>query len=105
MLDEKKIGELKKRIKGFIDEGVIKKGREREQKHIDFFLSNAKKSLDAAELLFKVSTRKDLQEATGHDDFDGSLWVVNASYYSMFYAARALLENGGINLKGELSIH
>src|SRR3989338_6528072 len=105
MLDEKKIEELKKRVKRFIDEGTIKKERAKEQKHVEFFLNNAQKSLDAAELLFKVSIRQDLQEATGHEDFDGSLWVVNASYYSMFYVARALLANEGIKLKGELSIH
>ena len=105
MLDEKKIEELKKRVKRFIDEGTIKKERAKEQKHVEFFLNNAQKSLDAAELLFKVTTRQDLQEATGHENFDGSLWVVNASYYSMFYVARALLENEGIKLKGELSIH
>ncbi len=30
---------------------------------------------------------------------------VNASYYSMFYMARALLENEGIKLRSEQSIH
>jgi len=33
------------------------------------------------------------------------LWVINASYYSMFYMARALLENEGIKIKADLSIH
>ena len=46
-----------------------------------------------------------MQEKTNYQDFDGFLWVVNASYYSMFYMARALLESEGIKLKSEVSIH
>ncbi|MDI6721898.1 MAG: hypothetical protein QMD85_05870, partial [Candidatus Aenigmarchaeota archaeon] len=37
--------------------------------------------------------------------FNGLLWVVNASYYSMFYMARALLENVGVKIKTNMSIH
>lgn len=46
-----------------------------------------------------------MQQKTGYTDFDGFLWVVNASYYSMFYMARALLENEGIKIDGDLSVH
>lgn len=38
-------------------------------------------------------------------NFTGFLWVVNASYYSMFYAARALLENDGVRIRTDASIH
>ena len=68
-------------------------------------MSNAEKSLNSANALFDLSTDKDMQEKTGYMDFDGFLWVVNACYYSMFYMARALLENEGIKIKSDLSIH
>ncbi|MFH1409132.1 MAG: hypothetical protein ABIH34_04455 [Nanoarchaeota archaeon] len=46
-----------------------------------------------------------MQKKTGYLNFDGFLWVVNTSYYSMFYMARALLENEGIRIGAELSVH
>ncbi|MCF7798460.1 hypothetical protein K9M74_01005 [Candidatus Woesearchaeota archaeon] len=46
-----------------------------------------------------------MQSYMGYPDFDGFLWVVNASYYSMFYMARALLESEGIKIKSDKSIH
>lgn len=72
---------------------------------MQFFLDNAKNSLDSALLLFGVSTEKNLKETTGFRDFNGLLWVINASYYSMFYMARALLEKEGVKIKSEDSIH
>jgi len=46
-----------------------------------------------------LSTNPDKQQYLGFTSFNGLLWVVNASYYSMFYMARALLENEGIKIK------
>jgi uncharacterized protein (UPF0332 family) len=46
-----------------------------------------------------------MQEKTGYINFDGFLWVVNTSYYSMFYMARALLDNEGIKIGSDLSVH
>jgi len=103
MLDEKLINEIKGRVTAFIKEGVIRK--EKEKKFVEFFLNNAKNSLEAAKLLFDVSTKNNLRNSLGFTDFNGFLWVINASYYSMFYMARALLESEGIKIKTELSIH
>lgn len=103
MLDEKMIGEIKRRVTGYISEGSIKKAGDKG--FVKFFLNNAKNSLEAAKLLFDASTDENLQRATGLTGFNGFLWVVNASYYSMFYMARALLENEGIKIKTDLSIH
>lgn len=103
MLDEKKIQESKKRIEQLLKTGEIVK--ESKGKFSDFFLSNAKNSFDAAQLLFNVSTKNELKKATGFPDFNGHLWVVNASYYSMFYMARALLENSGVKMKTDHSVH
>ena len=103
MLYEKKFKEIERVMKKHILEGVIKTKHKKE--YIDFFLTNAKNSLFTAQAIFDLSINRDYQEYTGYEDLNGFLWVVNASYYSMFYTARALLANEGIKLKSELSIH
>ena len=104
MLDNKEIEIIKRNVKRFTAENII--WREKNSKFADFFLNNAKDSLDSAKLLFKASTNKELQKSSGFPDFNGLLWVVNSSYYSMFYMARALLESEGIKIKqGSESIH
>src|SRR3989339_575812 len=73
--------------------------------HTSFFLKNAEDSIDSAKVLFEISTDPEKQKFLGFTSFNGLLWTVNASYYSMFYMARALLENEGIKIKTDLSIH
>jgi uncharacterized protein (UPF0332 family) len=102
MIDEKKLKEAENRVKRFIQEGIIKKEK---PEHIDFFIKNADNSIDSAKALFELSTNTEKQKSFGFTAFNGLLWVVNASYYSMFYMARALLENSGIKIKADLSIH
>jgi len=103
MLDEKKLKETESRVKQYLKEGTIK--TKQKEEFTGFFLTNAKKSLRAANALYDLSTDKEIQQKTKYIDFDGFLWVVNASYYSMFYMARALLEHEGIKIKSDLSIH
>ena len=103
MLDEKRIKESKKRIERLLNDKDIEK--EVKGKFVSFFLDNAKNSLDTAKLLFDVSVNSDLKRSMGLLDFNGFLWVINASYYSMFYMARALLEDKGIKIKTDFSIH
>lgn len=103
MLNENKLKQAESRVKRYLDEGTIKTKQQKE--FVDFFLSNAEKSLNSANALYDISTDKDMQQKTGYINFDGFLWVVNASYYSMFYMARALLENEGIRIKSDLSVH
>ena len=94
VLDRKKIDEAVRRAGNALREGTIRtKG---EAKHVKFFLTNAQNSLDSAESLL---------EHTENGDYNGSLWVINASYYSMFYTVRALLESARIKLGSDLSIH
>lgn len=103
MIDEKKLKEAESRVKHYLRDGDIVTKQQKE--FVDFFLTNAKKSLRAANALYDLSTDTDMQQKTGYINFDGFLWVVNASYYSMFYMARALLEHEGIKIKSDLSIH
>jgi uncharacterized protein (UPF0332 family) len=101
--DEKKLKEIQNRVKVFISEGIIKS--KQPKKYVDFFLTNANDSLKTARCIYDMSTNKDYQHYTGYEGLKGFLWVINASYYSMFYMARALLENEGIKLKADFSIH
>lgn len=103
MLDEKKLKETESRVKEFIRDRIIKTKQTGE--HVDFFLTNAKNSVETAQAIYDLSTNKEHQEHTGHVGLNGFLWVVNAGYYSMFYAARALLANDGIKLSPDRSIH
>lgn len=72
---------------------------------MDFFIDNAIKSLETAKILFEVSTKQDISLKLGFPNFDGFLWVINSSYYSMFYITRAVLESSGIKIKTEQSVH
>lgn len=103
MLDDKKLKEAESRVKQYLSDETIKTKQQKE--FVDFFLINAEKSLNSANALYDLSTDKDMQQKTGYFNFDGFLWVVNACYYSMFYIARALLENEGIKIRSDLSVH
>ncbi len=103
MLEEKKLKEAESRVKQYIREGNLKTKEKVE--FAGFFLKNAEDSLDVANALFTLSTDPTKQHTLGFTSFNGFLWVVNASYYSMFYMARALLENEGIKIKTGLSVH
>ena len=103
MLEDKKLKEAENRVKQYQNDGIIKTKARPE--HVDFFLKSADDSVDSAKALFELSTDTEKQKYLGFTSFNGLLWVVNASYYSMFYMARALLENEGIKIKTDLSIH
>ncbi len=103
MLDNKTLDKVKNRVQKFLEDGTIKKVKT--PQYTDFFLRNAEKSLQSARLLHDVTESKKLQNDTGYPDFDGSLWIINASYYSMFYTARALLESAGLRITTDHSTH
>lgn len=103
MLEDKKIEEAKRNaIKSINSEAIIKT---KESKYVDFFIKNAKDSLDSAKVLFDASMDEKTKNALGMPNFNGFLWVINSSYYSMFYMARALLESIGVKIKTDESIH
>jgi uncharacterized protein (UPF0332 family) len=103
MADEKIIEKAKSNIKGYLRERKIAK--EKDSKYTSFFIRNAQNSFNSAKLLFNVSSNQDLKKSLGFPNFDGYLWVINSSYYSMFYMARALLESQGIKIKVKQSVH
>ncbi|MFQ5620937.1 MAG: hypothetical protein ACE5FT_03770 [Candidatus Nanoarchaeia archaeon] len=97
---ERTIKEAEQRIKHHLRDNLILTKQEGE--YVEFFLKNAQNSLESASCLFAISTKHNY---VPFEDLNGFLWVINASYYSMFYMARALLEHSGIKLKADLSIH
>lgn len=103
MLDDKKINELKSRMNRFISGGTVKTKQKKE--YVSFFLKNSEISLATSNILAAATNNPEISRQAGYRDYDGSLWIINSGYYSMFYMARALLENEGIKLSSEVSIH
>ena len=103
MLDSKKVTESKKRIEHALERGEMTK--EKSGKFVSFFQENSQRSFEAAQLLYNVSIQEEMKKVVGFPAFNGFLWVINASYYSMFYMARALLEKSGVKIKTDYSVH
>ena len=73
---------------------------------MDFFLKKAEQSVYTAQTLFKISEEPTLKENLNLQlTYESYTWVINASYYAMFYAATALLAKHNHSLKAEQSIH
>ena len=81
MLDDKQKKESEIVIKQLIKENKIIKPMSISKQ---FFLNKAIISLRTAKKLFEISEDK-------NENLDAYMWTINISYYSMFYAATALL--------------
>lgn len=95
MLVDKQKQESSSLIKGLIREGKIgqpEAGREK------FFLDKSIESFNLAKRILEISEDKD-------DPLSSFMWIVSISYYSMFFAATALLAHFGHKIKEERSIH
>jgi uncharacterized protein (UPF0332 family) len=101
MLDNKEIEIIKKDVGRLLEQNKIVIDKNSKFRFTEFFLENSKKSFDSAKLLLGASSDRNIQELLGYPNFDGSLWVINSSYYSMFYIVRALLESSGIKIKSD----
>ncbi len=72
----------------------------------NFYLKQANLSLIAADLLFNISTQrgsKDFHKL--NPDYECFLWVINSSYYTLFYAVQALLAFKGVRILSVMGIH
>jgi uncharacterized protein (UPF0332 family) len=84
-------------------EGLLKTGNGELKRYVPFFIDHAEKSLRTATLILTLSTDfKAKQALRVEKDFESHLWVIVTSYYSMFYAALALLSSQGIRAGREL---
>lgn len=106
MLDDKKLEEIKKEVARLRNEGEIIKD-EKNKELVDFYLNNSLISLNTAKILGKISSEDSFKTKFDFisNDFESYLWIINSSYYSMFYIAGALLSKLGLKIKSELGIH
>jgi len=106
MLDDKKVEEIKKNVAKLRNEDEITKN-EKNKELVDFYVENALVSLNTAKILDKISS--DNSAKAGFDfineDFESYLWIINSSYYSMFYMAGALLAKLGLKVKSSIGVH
>jgi uncharacterized protein (UPF0332 family) len=106
MLDDKKIEQIRRKVPEYFSNGDISK-EDKNKSLVNFYTENALISLNTAKLLNNISFSKELKKQFDflEEDFESYLWIINASYYSMFYMAGALLAKEGIKVKSEIGIH
>lgn len=105
---DQRIKEADSVILGLINERrIITKLLESEKtKFTNFYRKQANLSVIAADLIYEISTENASKEFHKlNQDYEGFLWVINPSYYSMFYAAQALLAYKGIRILSSQSVH
>ena len=79
MLGEKKVEQSSRIVKEFIQDGKIIKPKGGTD---NFFMQKSREALNIAKRLLEIYDEEGLET---------NLWVINTSYYSMFFAATALL--------------
>jgi len=103
VIEKERIEEAKRNVKQYIDEGLLKVKDKDAQKFVSFFMKNAESSLQTASILQEISDEESLKHALKvSNGFESYLWVIVSSYYSMFYAATALLASQGIRATGQI---
>ncbi len=104
---DERIKEADTIITSLISEGKIVKLSEQEKiRFINFYKKQANLSLIAADLLYALSTEKDSKEFHKLDsDYECFLWVINLSYYSLFYIVHALLAYRNVRILSDQGIH
>jgi uncharacterized protein (UPF0332 family) len=103
MIAKERIEEENRNVRQYLAEGLLRAKDDTVQKFVTFFMDNAESSLETAALLYMISddeTVKDRLKVSS--EFESFLWVIVSSYYSMFYAATALLASEGVKARGEI---
>ena len=103
MISKERIAEAERNVKQYINDGMLRVKDKDAQKFAEFFMKNSESSLQTASILQQISDEQDLRDALkASSDFESYLWVIVTSYYSMFYAATALLASQGIRATGQI---
>ena len=103
MIEKVRLEEAKRNVKTYIEDGLLKTGDKDSVKFVDFFMANADSSLRTASILQEISDENSLKETLKvGSDFESYLWVIVSSYYSMFYAASAMLAKQGARATGQI---
>ncbi len=103
MIDKERLNEAKRNVKVYVDDGLLKIGDKDAPRFVDFFMANAESSLRTASILQEISDENSLKETLRVGlDFESYLWVIVSSYYSMFYAATAILAKQCVKATGQI---
>lgn len=103
MIEKVRLEEAKRNVKIYIEDGLLRTGDKDAARFVDFFMANADSSLRTASILQEVSDDNSLKDTLKVGaDFESYLWVIVSSYYSMFYAATAILAKQGIRATGQI---
>ena len=103
MIEKERLEEARRNVKIYTEDGLLKTGDKDAARFVDFFMSNADSSLRTASILQEISDDNSLKEMLKvSSDFESYLWVIVSAYYSMFYAATALLAQQGIRATGQI---
>ena len=95
-LDAQEQKKIENNVKMYLVEGPLKKDPSAKEL-VDIYLRNAERSFATASLLLSVSDSLELKKANILEpEFETYVWVLVTSYYSMFYAANALLAKAGM---------
>jgi len=89
MLDKKRINEAQSNLKRYLTEGLIKEIKIKDSRVQNILLNNCHESLKVAELL--------------NNGNYSNLWTIVTSYYSMYYAANAVLYGIGYKVGEQIS--
>ena len=89
MLDEKRIKEAEKNIRGYLEDGLIWKYKDFRHEILETYERNYKESIDVSQKLL--------------DQNLSNLWVVVISYYSMYYITNAVLYKTGYKIGSKVS--
>jgi len=99
MMEKKRIEEADRNVRQYVTDGLLKTRDDETKKLVPFFMVQAERSLRTAAVIFELSTDTAAKESMSLEkDFESHLWVIVTSYYSMFYAALALLARQGSGL-------
>ena len=93
MLEDKRLKESSGIIKKLILDGRIVKPKEGT---IKFFMEKSTQSIAVASRLLEIEKEENMA---------ADMWVINSSYYAMFFAAASLLAKFGHAIKTEIGIH
>lgn len=103
MIEKVRIDEARRNVKIYVEDGLLKTGDKDAARFVEFFMANAESSLRTASILQEISDENSLKETLKvNADFESYLWVIVSSYYSMFYAATAILAKQGIRATGQI---
>ncbi|MBI4141034.1 hypothetical protein HY485_04320 [Candidatus Woesearchaeota archaeon] len=105
MLDADRIKEAEKNTQQYIQDSLLFIKKTEMPQHVHFFMKNAETSILTAKTLYEISTNINKKQTLAlADEFETYLWVIVSAYYTMFYAALALLAKNEIKT-GDKIVH